>query len=109
MSRALPYGPRTVRARLRVVGQAPRASLILVEVGVRHVERHSRLRSPDELAALHALLKVAGLVVMREVVGVAGRGRRRSRFAVPLGGGSLTSPPTPGGDGGARKNELSLG
>ena len=56
MSRALPYGPRTVRARLRVVGQAPRASLILVEVGVRHVERHSRLRSPDELAAPHALL-----------------------------------------------------
>ena len=26
------------------------------EVGVRHVERHSRLRSPDELAALHAPL-----------------------------------------------------
>ena len=44
------------RARLRAVGQAPRAGLVLVEVGVRHVERHSRLRPPDELAALHALL-----------------------------------------------------
>ena len=56
--RALPHGLRTVRAgaRLRAVGQAPRARLVLVEVGVRHVERHSRLRPPDELAALHALL-----------------------------------------------------
>ena len=54
--RALPYGPRTSRARLRAVGQAPRAGLVLVEVGVRHVERHSCLRPPDELAALHALL-----------------------------------------------------
>ena len=51
------HGPRTVRAgaRLRAVGQAPRAGLVLVEVGVRHVERHSRPRPPDELAALHAL------------------------------------------------------
>ena len=56
--RAPSHGPRTVRAgaRLRAVGQAPRAGLVLVEVGVRHVERHSRLRPPDELAALHALL-----------------------------------------------------
>ena len=55
--RAPPHGPRAPsRARLRAVGQAPRAGLVLVEVGVRHVERHSRLRSPDELAALHALL-----------------------------------------------------
>ena len=56
--RAPPHGPRTVRAgaRLRAVGQAPRAGLVLVEVGVRHVERHSRLRPPDEPAALHALL-----------------------------------------------------
>ena len=38
-----------VRARLRAVGQAPLAGLVLEEVGVRHVERHSRLRSPDVL------------------------------------------------------------
>ena len=42
--------------RLRAVGQAPRAGLVLEEVGVRHVERHSRLRPSDELAALHAPL-----------------------------------------------------
>ena len=51
-----PYGTRGVRARLRAVGQAPRAGLVLEEVGVRHVERHSRLRPSDELAALHAPL-----------------------------------------------------
>ena len=44
------------RARLRAAGQPSRAGLVLEEVGVRHVERHSRLRSPDELAALHAPL-----------------------------------------------------
>ena len=43
-------------ARLRAAGQPPRAGLVLEEVGVRHVERHSRLRPPDELAALHAPL-----------------------------------------------------
>ena len=45
-------GTRGVRACLRAAGQAPRAGLLLEEVGVRHVEQHSRLRSPDELAAL---------------------------------------------------------
>ena len=30
-----PYGTRGVRARLRAVGQAPRAGLVLEEVGVR--------------------------------------------------------------------------
>ena len=44
------------RARLRAAGQPSRAGLVLEEVGVRHVERHSRLRSSDELAALHAPL-----------------------------------------------------
>ena len=51
-----PCGTRGVRARLRAAGQPSRAGLVLEEVGVRHVERHSRLRSPDELAALHAPL-----------------------------------------------------
>ena len=51
-----PCGTRGVRARLRAVGQPSRASLVLEEVGVRHVERHSRLRSSDELSALHAPL-----------------------------------------------------
>ena len=54
--RAPPCGTRGVRARSRAAGQAPRAGLILEEVDLWHVERHSRLRSPDELAALHALL-----------------------------------------------------
>ena len=51
-----PCGTRGVRARLRAAGQPSRAGLVLEEVGVRHVERHSRLRSSDELAALHAPL-----------------------------------------------------
>ena len=40
------------RARLRAAGQPSRAGLVLEEVGVRHVERHSRLRSPDVLLLL---------------------------------------------------------
>ena len=55
-ARAPHCGTRGVQARLRAAGQAPRAGLVLEEVGLRHVERHSRLRSPDELAALHAPL-----------------------------------------------------
>ena len=39
--------------RLRAAGQPSRAGLVPEEVGVRHVERHSRLRSSDELAALY--------------------------------------------------------
>ena len=42
--------------RLRAASQPSRAGLVLEEVGVRHVERHSRLRSSDELSALHAPL-----------------------------------------------------
>ena len=81
---------RTVRAgaHLCAVGQAPRARLVLVEVGVRHVERHSRLRPPDELAALHALFNDGprhadvrhAAVYLSESVGVyAGRPRREVR------------------------------
>ena len=56
--RALPYG-RAPPCAHSAVGQALGASLVLVEVGVRHVERLTRLQSPDELAALHALLNAA--------------------------------------------------
>ena len=44
-----------MRAYARSARRPARAGLVLVEVGVRHVERDSRLRPPYQLAALHAL------------------------------------------------------
>ena len=45
----------SVRAYARPASR-PAPAWYWKRVGVRHVERHSRLRSPDELAALHAPL-----------------------------------------------------
>ena len=81
-----PYGTRGVRARLRAVGQAPRAGLVLEEVGVRHVERHSRLRPSDELAL--PLLPLLGFA-LRDSAAAPEEASARTR------GGALAGGATP--------------